>query len=188
MAKFKGFTLAELLISLAILGVIATFTIPKVLTAQGSAEETAKFKEAMATISGAYDALRLDSGVSSTTTPQDLTPYFNYVRVDTSSNFRVHTNPFSGSGRCGNIECFIMHNGGIIGVDNSYTPLGSSNFSGTSTTHAIGFYYNPEQSSTSTKGSAIILFYNGRITTLGNLSAGQVNGYRAETDPSYVDF
>ncbi len=41
---FKGFTLAELLMALAILGVIATFTIPKILGAQQSSSSNAKAK------------------------------------------------------------------------------------------------------------------------------------------------
>lgn len=48
----KGFTLAELLISLAILGVIATFTIPKVISAQQNQQKTAVLKETIAAISG----------------------------------------------------------------------------------------------------------------------------------------
>ena len=46
--KDIGFTLAELLIALGILGVIATFTIPKILTAQQDSKKWAIFKEDVA--------------------------------------------------------------------------------------------------------------------------------------------
>ena len=45
-----GFTLSELLIALGILGVIATFTIPKILNSQANSQKTAVFKEAIATV------------------------------------------------------------------------------------------------------------------------------------------
>src|ERR1051325_8786269 len=48
----KAFTLAELLIALAILGVIATFTIPKVLQAMQDNQRKAVFKEVIASLSG----------------------------------------------------------------------------------------------------------------------------------------
>ena len=47
----KGFTLAELLIALTILGVIATFTIPKILHSQDNAQRAAVFKETIAAYS-----------------------------------------------------------------------------------------------------------------------------------------
>jgi prepilin-type N-terminal cleavage/methylation domain-containing protein len=46
-----GFTLAELLIALAILGVIATFTIPKVLSNQSDTRKAAVMKETIGAIS-----------------------------------------------------------------------------------------------------------------------------------------
>lgn len=48
-----GFTLSELLISLAILGVIATFTIPKVLQSQQDQHKKAVFKETIAAVNDA---------------------------------------------------------------------------------------------------------------------------------------
>ncbi len=48
-AKF-GFTLAELLIALAILGVIVTFTIPKILNSQTNNQKKAVFKETIAAL------------------------------------------------------------------------------------------------------------------------------------------
>jgi prepilin-type N-terminal cleavage/methylation domain-containing protein len=48
--KVSGFTLAELLIALAILGIIATFTIPKVLSSQNNAKRNALFREAIAAL------------------------------------------------------------------------------------------------------------------------------------------
>lgn len=50
-ARYPGFTLAELLISLAILGIIATFTIPKLLMNQRVSAYNASAKESAASIS-----------------------------------------------------------------------------------------------------------------------------------------
>ncbi|MCE3235965.1 MAG: hypothetical protein K0Q50_2145 [Vampirovibrio sp.] len=53
-ARYPGFTLAELLISLSILGIIATFTIPKLLMNQRVSAYNASAHESAASISGAY--------------------------------------------------------------------------------------------------------------------------------------
>ena len=47
----SGFTLSELLIALAILGLIATFTIPKVLNSTDTASKQAVFKETLGMLS-----------------------------------------------------------------------------------------------------------------------------------------
>jgi prepilin-type N-terminal cleavage/methylation domain-containing protein len=52
-----GFTLAELLIALAILGEIATFTIPKILSSQQNGTNKAKAKEAFSMVSSAYNSI-----------------------------------------------------------------------------------------------------------------------------------
>jgi prepilin-type N-terminal cleavage/methylation domain-containing protein len=57
----KGFTLAELLIALALLGIIAAFTIPKVLQAAGSQEATAKVREAVSTLEQAWYNLKMQN-------------------------------------------------------------------------------------------------------------------------------
>lgn len=49
--RLNGFTLAELLIALGILGVIATFTIPKLLQSQQNSEKKSVFKETIAALS-----------------------------------------------------------------------------------------------------------------------------------------
>jgi len=59
--KKKGFTLTELLIALVILGVIATFTIPKVLQNQQNSKKWALFKEDIAACQQAVSEL-VDTG------------------------------------------------------------------------------------------------------------------------------
>src|SRR5690349_7432884 len=81
----SGFTLAELLISLAILGVIATFTIPKILQAQQNQQYNAVAKEAAGTITQAYQAYKLAGGDSATMNAEAISTYFNYTKLDTAS-------------------------------------------------------------------------------------------------------
>lgn len=65
-ASQKGFTLAELLIALALLGVIAAFTIPKVLQASGDQETVAKVREATSTLEQAWYHVKMQTGLMKT--------------------------------------------------------------------------------------------------------------------------
>lgn len=53
-SKTKGFTLAEMLIALALIGVIAAMMIPKVLSSTGNKQDVAKMKTLVSTIERAY--------------------------------------------------------------------------------------------------------------------------------------
>jgi prepilin-type N-terminal cleavage/methylation domain-containing protein len=57
----KGFTLSELLVSLAVLGLIAAFAVPKVLTSVGDSSFLANAKECLSVVSAAYDAVKADN-------------------------------------------------------------------------------------------------------------------------------
>lgn len=82
----QGFTLAELLIALALLGVIAAFTIPKVLNAASNNEAIAKSREAVSVLESTFNNIKLESRIDPT---QDLygniSRYINSVKQSTGS-------------------------------------------------------------------------------------------------------
>lgn len=169
-ARAAGFTLAELLISLAILGEIATFTIPKIITAQQNGTYNASAKEAIAMIAGVYQQYQMTNTVSSSTTFGVMTPYINYLSMDTSST--IDDIPGFSSMTCSaGTPCIRLHSGALL----RYSTTGS--FGGTGASNALLFFYDPDGVyGNSTQGSSkslrLALYFSGRITSIGQLTSG----------------
>ena len=76
--KLTAFTLAELLIALAILGVIATFTIPKILSSSGKSQAITSVKSAYA---------KVDEAIVDTTANAQLIPENKATFLDNRLNY-----------------------------------------------------------------------------------------------------
>lgn len=181
-ARYKGFTLAELLIALGILGVIATFTIPKVLNASQSSQNTAIAKEAASMVSGSYSAYSLNNTVATGTTAGVLTQYMNYVAMATNAEALVT----SGAACSGTAPCLKLHNGGVLQYGTANT------VGGTSSTNGITFNLDPDSTGTQTP-CTFIQYYNGRLTTVeaaggaGSVTSGAAGAATSvTTDPTYI--
>ena len=160
-----GFTLAELLIALLILGVIATFTIPKVLSSQQDTRRKAVIKEVAGMLSGAFQAYRQDNAITASLHGGHLSPYMNYVRADVSMAMDAYVgNP---STNCnGGQPCLVLHNGAVMRYQ--------TNGMGTvDTTTAIWFEIDPTAGASGANSPEGIvelwLYTNGRIVSWSSL-------------------
>ncbi len=172
----KGFTLAELLISLAILGVIATFTIPKILISQQNSQNVAKAKEAVAMVSEAYIKFKAENTVTTSFNISSLTPYMNYVREDTTSSID-YTPGFASFSCSAFIPCLKLHDGAMFAYG------ATDRFCGLDNTGAVFFYVDPDgvygNGGTADGPSKSVVFWlypDGRITTFGTLLPGTLSG------------
>lgn len=177
-----AFTLAELLIALFILSVIFTFTIPKVLVSQQSSHYKASAKEAMAMISGAYQAYLGDTPANTNMTMMNLTPYMNYVSVYTGQIDDTQTDTFFNCGGA-TYTCYKLHSGAVIIFRSA------AYFNGTGTLNALPFFIDPDgtYSNTTTSGKSVgmFLYYNGRISDRGSIPSGTTNSITSyASDPS----
>ncbi len=189
----KGFTLAELLIAVALLGVIGTFTINKLMVTQQASANNAKAQEVAAMISTAFQKAQNDGIISASTKPADLTPYMNYLSLDTSGTV-IDNVPSNASSTCvAGTPCIWLHNGGVL-LLNNYT------FAGTSNLNAIDFRFDPDGRNNTTsiadgplKAVQLELYYNGFITTRGKVKTGTLNsccgfGPNTALDPSWFSW
>lgn len=126
--KAQGFTLAELLISLAILGVIATFTIPKILNSQQDGSKKAIFRETLAALMQAHH-YGMQSGKLTVNNHRDF--FFEHINAvkycDTDATAQDCWHSASGAGHSNNEPGLIMHNGAeVTGIN----PTGDNHGSG----------------------------------------------------------
>lgn len=173
MRKKPGFTLAELLIALAILGVIATFTIPKILNSQQNSSWKSISKEVATSVLGAYQAYKLQNGASAITQLTDFTPYLNYVSMDTTSS--LDDIPGSGSFTCSStLLCLKMHNGSMLEINST------SRFDGTTNLNAMYFYVDPDGkvSGAGKESVVFLLYYDGKLRTWGSAETGTASWYQ----------
>lgn len=166
-----GFTLAELLIALAILGIIATFTIPKIISNQQNGQKLAVTKEMIAMFSEAYQQHLQKEGAAASTNFNDLLPYINYIAVDSTSVIDDYNNATFED--CSATTCLKFANGAVV-------KYSTSTFGGTATKNAIYITIDPDgQYSGSTtgngKGIRVFLYYNGRITSNGYILPNTCN-------------
>lgn len=188
--RHVGFTLAELLIALAILGVIATFTIPKILSTTQSSEYKSIAKEAAAMVSEAYQLYTYENGSSGSAEFVDLTPYMNYIRIRTSGTIDHNYN--SGTLACNNTSiCIILANSAAVRSN-------SANFGGTAATNALTFWVDPNGESDASntgpdKSTRFFIYHNGRLSTRGSIldntcdSNSCVNAWSG-ADPPYFSW
>jgi prepilin-type N-terminal cleavage/methylation domain-containing protein len=162
-----GFTLAELLIALLIIGEIAAFTIPKILSAQQKNSYNASAKEVAGILGSAWANYSMSNTISASTQAGALTSYFNYVKVSTSGTidnvYRWGTISCTASQ-----PCYFLHNGGVLHHRDQ--------FGGTSTTHALVYDFDPDgavtDGTTNGPGKSVqfVIFYNGRLTSRGTVN------------------
>ena len=166
--RFQGFTLAELLITLAILGVIATFTIPKILVAQQNSTNNAIAKEMAGMVVGAYQQYQSQYSTTSGVGIEDLTQFMNYIAFDTSTLIDAKQN--QGTSLCGSGTanyCLKLASGAMLRYGKSST----YNFGGTSATNYVWFDVDPDgkvtDGTTNGPGKSIefCMFYNNRLST-----------------------
>lgn len=167
-AKTRAFTLAELLIALAILGVIATFSIPKVLQSQQDASYKAIAKEAAGAIAEAYTVYRGQNTPTANTKAIDILQNLNYVKIETTCLFDEIPTGDVADCAAANIRCYRLHNGAILET------VDWQEFGGTATTNAIFFYLDPDGKYSGSptgpgKSVGIFLYFNGRLTNWGNV-------------------
>ena len=112
-----GFTLAELLIAMVILGVIATFTIPKILQTQQDNQRKAVFRETYASISSLINQGR-QQGIDPATMRGYIASHLNFVKIcpnnlttDGCWNAAIQGTWPNYSDNAGG----ILHNGAVLG-------------------------------------------------------------------------
>ncbi|MGE0200641.1 MAG: type II secretion system protein [Candidatus Melainabacteria bacterium] len=179
MKRPTGFTIAELLISLVIIGLIATFAVPKVKEAW-MVQQTKRYNEMcqqeMAMVVSAFTRYRLDHEVTSSFTFEDLLPYMNYVKkiVDgaTQTDGVVGQTLYT----CGttDVACLRLTNGGMLFYHSTVS------MTGTGTTNGVFFFFDPSEGySGSTTGNGkslmVALYANGRIQDIGQIDALTTN-------------
>jgi prepilin-type N-terminal cleavage/methylation domain-containing protein len=119
--RLRGFTLAELLVALAIFGLIATFTIPMVLVVVQQQHLNALAKETASILSEAYQKMRIARGtINQQTKSQDLIPYINFVKFMTAGFLLDYLYNSTGAAACGTQDCILLHNGAVLRFSGSF--------------------------------------------------------------------
>jgi prepilin-type N-terminal cleavage/methylation domain-containing protein len=97
----KGFTLVELIVVIAILGILAAIAVPKLTSASDSARG-AKIVADLRTIDTAIEMTVANGGTVSTTVSGDVTSYLSSIPTPPKGDYKINLN--DGTTKAGTIE------------------------------------------------------------------------------------
>lgn len=172
----QGFSLAEILIALTLLGILSAFAVPKLLNSVNNSQSgkfSAITKDMATAILSAYNQYKeTNASVATTTKGVDILANTNYIKIETSGT--IDDVYGYGTGTCSAAsQCYRYPNGGVLLMDTT------ESFNGKSTTNAVAFWFDPDGKVTngggaSTDGKAIrlLLYYDGKIRTWGTVLPG----------------
>ena len=185
----SGFTLSELLIALGVLGLIASFTIPKVLQSVGNAQKKAIAKEAAAILSQAYEAYGLDNEPGAGFNTVLLKPYINHAEdVDAGLLDSAPSNGGMTTLGCAWAECIRLHNGAVLFL------WGGGAFDGTDPETFATFLVDVDGANTGVQDSIWMnVYYDGAIRSDESMKPGSHNtematGPIADGDPDWFSW
>jgi prepilin-type N-terminal cleavage/methylation domain-containing protein len=125
--RVHAFTLSELLVALAILGVVAIFALPKVLQSQQNSQRVAVFKETIAALATITEEAARTRAMQSESTASFFNSRLNYVKVCTTSPTAegCWASPPIGN----NPNAYVLHSGAAVssfnaGIGASYETVG----------------------------------------------------------------
>jgi prepilin-type N-terminal cleavage/methylation domain-containing protein len=163
----RGFTLAELLVTLSIIGLIATFTIPKVLYGIEETQSNAVLKDTFATFQQAmYNGWQTGAINHSST----LMTTYHYLLANL--NYKLACVPNDPKPDCSPSSNYIieLHTGGGL----SFSPY--DNFGGGSVLHTWFYYKGKAIGSWFNKGTKIETYYRYAGIKPGTFSPDYIAG------------
>lgn len=194
----KGITIAEIIITFAVMGIISAFFIPKLMVTGGQqgvnyTKGANQFAQALAS---AYQAYVMQNGPVTAsaplTTADGFMQYLNYTKRDTSGTTTIDGVPGTGSLTCdSNDPCYFLQNGAVVRVNNTMQ------FCDTTHNSFLYFGYDPDGVyGGSTQGISKLLIYDlhadGKIVPsyqrTGNIcNSGSTTplGWGADPQPSW---
>ena len=171
-----AFSLTEVLIALALMGVLAAMTIPKVLVSQQKSTYNPKVKEAVFMVQSAYTDYQMENTPGSTTTFGNLTPYINYVKVNSTATIDDAGSVSGCGGTVPSVSCatagktcIVLPNGTIL----YYTT--ATQFNNTASTNALSFIVDPDGKYSNDGSAWIFLYFNSNTKSVGHISANTSN-------------
>ena len=186
----KGFTLAEILIALAIMATIAVFTIPKMLDSSADSDNEnwkRAVKQGVSVVQAAYTQYRLDNrSVPSTFHLNNATQYLDYVRIETA--LQIDGTPCFGapiSCWAANTYCYRLKNGSVLQWN------GNEGYNGTGSLNAIKWRIDPDGKVTGPAGQdpgKAIVFYtyyvSGKTRDRDNIDPNTTGGFGTDSPNS----
>ncbi len=204
----KAYTFAEILITLSLLGLLASMLLPMLSDSVGKDKLLALGKDGASEISQAFAIYVKNSTLNANTRAQDIVSNLNYVRMvsdgsmntqlgQTNQDASAHSTCTGTSSVTGETyavcttpcdattPCALLQTGALLQYD-AATP---STFNGTGyNTNAIHFIYDPDGTGPQF-AIAFTLFYSGRITTetysIG-ATTNDTNLPSTTVDPPYI--